>query len=334
MRALVVTSANEWAMADLPRPKAGADEVVISVVASGICGTDLHTLSGSNTTVKFPITPGHEFGGVVVTTGSNSSAFKTGDRVVVNPSRSCGNCNFCLRGKNNLCPKKGGYGAKYPGGFSNFVAVQEKSCSLIPESMSWKTALLVEPLACVLTGLAKLRNIEGKNVLIIGGGPIGALFAYALKNITSQITVAEPVEERRILISRLGIKNVIDPQQIPPQGKWDIVVDATGNSQVMQDSLRMVESGGTFLIMGVAKADDQILVSPQMINRWEISIVGSFSINGTFGDAVKVLSAAGNELEILVTDIFDLEVFEDALKAMRNKSAMKILVKCSDEFSI
>lgn len=331
MRALLVKSANDWAIADLPQPIAGEGEVVLSIVASGICGTDLHTLSGSNTAVKFPITPGHEFGGVVASVGNRSSIFKIGDRVVVNPSRTCENCKFCLNGRSNLCPSKGGYGTKYPGGFSNFVAVQEKSCVLIPESMSWKTALLAEPLACVLTGLTKLQDVAGKDVLIIGGGPIGALFAYALKNFTSQITVVEPVEERRTLISHLGIKLVMDPQDIPADHKWDVVIDATGNAHVMQDSLRLVESGGIFLIMGVAKPDDQILISPQMVNRWEFSIVGSFSINNTFEDAVELLSAAGDNLEILVTDIFELEVFEEALKAMRKKSAMKILVKCSEE---
>lgn len=331
MRALLVQSANDWVIADAPKPVAHEDEVVISVVASGICGTDLHTLSGSNTAVIFPIIPGHEFGGIVVSIGSGATTFAVGDRVVVNPSRTCENCKFCISEKSNLCPTKGGYGTKYPGGFSNFVAIQEKSCVLVPSSMSWKTALLAEPLACVLTGMVKLTDVKGKRVLVIGGGPIGGLFAYVLMKFTSDVTVIEPVKERRNLISRLGIRSVLDPKDLLANDKWDIVIDATGSAAVMQDSVKFVENGGIFLIMGVAKPDDQILISPQMLNRWEISIMGSFSINNTFAEAVQLLSTTDDDLEILVTDIYKLESFEEALQAMKRKSAMKILVTCSEE---
>ncbi len=331
MRALLVRSANEWEITEIPEPIAQLSEVVIAVAASGICGTDLHTLHGSNTSVKYPITPGHEFGGVVVSVGEEVSHLKIGDRVVVNPSRTCGTCKFCLNGKDNLCALKGGYGAKFPGGFSAFVAVQEFSCVRIPESLGWKIALLAEPMACVLTGIKKLGDCRKKSVLVIGGGPIGALMAYALRDIALSITVVEPVPARRALISRLGIPEVIDPQDLLIDRKWDIVIDATGSVQVMQDSLHLVESGGSFLIMGVAKPGEKISISPQLINRWEISILGSFSINGTFAEAVDLLTKSGEELGMLVTEVFNLNDFDKALIAMNDKSTMKILVSCSKE---
>lgn len=331
MRSLIVKSANDWIVTELPAPVAEEDEVVIAISASGICGTDIHTLRGTNTSVNYPITPGHEFGGVVVSFGKAIKKLKIGDRVVVNPSRTCGHCKFCLGNKNNLCPTKGGYGAKYPGGFREFVAIKEDSCALIPENMSWKTALLAEPMACVLTGLKKIPDCQFKNILVVGGGPIGALMAWALLQQSTNITVIEPVESRRILISQLGISHVLNPDQLPIDVKWDVVIDATGNSSVIQKSLELVESGGTFLIMGVTNPKDQITFSPQFINRWEITITGSFSINDTFQNAIDLLSKSNGSLELLITNVFDLNNFKLAIEAMSKQTTMKILVTCSGE---
>lgn len=333
MNALIVNSANNWSIEHVPKPIPEMNELLIKVVACGICGTDLHTIQGSNPTVNFPITPGHEFGGIVEMVGSASSKFKIGNRVVVNPARSCGQCEFCDSGRENLCPLKGGYGAKFPGGFEEFVCVLESSCELVSEHLGWKMALLAEPLACVLTGLKKLQNLENKDVLVVGGGPIGALFCYVLENMCGSVTLVEPVKERRDLISKvLSYVKVKENINLLHQ-KWDVVIEATGIAKVIEDSFNFVQSGGQFLIMGVTKPSDKVSFAPSVINRWEISILGSFSINDTFSDAIRILSKSSRNLDLFITDVITLDNFENALEKVKNKAEMKILIKCSEEFA-
>src|SRR4051794_19994251 len=115
MRALQLTAPDTWHIGEVPEPTPQDDEVVIEVAGCGMCGTDLHTIAGGNPLVRFPAIPGHEFGGTVVAVGANVDWLRSGDRVVVDPSRFCGHCEQCLAGRPNLCPEKGGYGSRYPG---------------------------------------------------------------------------------------------------------------------------------------------------------------------------------------------------------------------------
>jgi len=327
MRALQLTAPNEWHIGAVPEPTPAADDVVIDVAGCGICGTDLHTLSGGNVLVKFPAIPGHEFGGTITAVGEKVSWLQVGDRVVVDPSRSDEHCEFCLSGHPNLCPEKGGYGSRYSGGFAERAAVRATNCVKIPQDMPWEVALLAEPLACVLHGVERLGDAVGRDTVVFGAGPIGLLTAIVLRQKGTEVAIVERSELRRKIATKLGFALVVESRDALPQPSYTVVVDATGVPTAIEDAFNTVGRGGSMLFMGVAKQGSSISIDPYRVNWQELTIVGSMAINHNFGRAVELLARIGDEVRQLVTDEVPLEDFDLALEKMRSLGALKILIR-------
>ncbi len=327
MRALQLTAANEWHIGDMPEPTPVADEVVIDIVGCGICGTDMHTLAGGNVLVKFPAIPGHEFGGTVSAVGADVSWLQIGDRVVVDPSRSDDHCELCRSGRANLCPEKGGYGSRFPGGFAEKAAVRATNCVRIPDDMPWEVALLAEPLACVLHGVDRLGAAVGRDAVVFGAGPIGLLVALVLRQKGTDVAIVERSELRRGVAQKLGFEVVVDAASALPRTGYTLVVDATGVPAAIEDGFNTIGRGGSMLFMGVAKQGSSITIDPYRVNWQELTIVGSMAINHTFGRSVELLGRIGDQARQLVTHDVPLEDFGRALDLMRSQSALKILIR-------
>ena len=326
MRAVQLTGPEQWQVATVPEPTPGEDEVLLDVAGCGVCGTDLHAISGGNPLVRFPAIAGHEFGGVVVGVGARVDWLREGDRVVVDPSRFCEHCEMCLAGRPNLCPDKGGYGSRYPGGFAERVAVRATSCVPIPDDMPWQTALLAEPLACVLHGVDRLGPAVGRDAVVIGAGPIGLLVALVLRHEGTDVAIVERSEVRRGTAESLGFRTVVADPSALPRPDASVVVDATGVPAAIEQGFTMVGRGGTMLLMGVAKQGSSISVDPQRINWHELTIVGSMAVKHTFGRAVELLGRIGEQVRPLVTHEVALDDFGDALDLVRTQGALKVLV--------
>jgi NADPH2:quinone reductase len=326
MKAVVLSGPASWSIEEADEPVPGEHEVVLDVAACGLCGTDLHTLAGTNPTVRYPITPGHEFVGTVSAVGRSVDDLAVGDRVAVDPSRSCGVCELCLGGRANICRKKGGYGARYPGGFAQRVAVRRESCVRLPDGLGWRRAVLAEPLACVLHAAERIGPVAGKSALVLGGGTIGLLCATVLQASGATVTVSEPLATRRAIGERLGIPEVIGAIEPGTERRWDVVVDASGVARVIELGVGLVDRGGTLAIMGVADPDDRVQFSPHAVNWQELTIIGSTSINHTFAAAVDFLARTPADLGAIVTTVSALERFGDALDAVRGREALKVLV--------
>lgn len=327
MRALQLTAPGEWHIGEVPEPVPADDEIVIDVAGCGICGTDLHTLSGDNALVRFPAIPGHEFGGTVTAVGEKVSWLKVGARVAVDPSRSDEHCEFCLSGRPNLCPEKGGYGSRYPGGFAEKAAVRATNCIPIPDNMPWEVALLAEPLGCVLHGVDRLGDAVGRDAVVFGAGPIGLLCALVLRQKGADVAIVERSEMRRGVAQKLGFEEVVDAVGDLPRTGYPVVVDATGVPVAIEDGFNTVGRGGSMLFMGVAKKGSSITIDPYRVNWQELTIVGSMAINQTFGRSVALLGRIGNHVRELATHDVPLEDFGQALDLIRSQSALKILVR-------
>ena len=214
MKSVVVTEGGTWTLSESPAVRPVEGEVRLRVAGCGVCGTDLHTMAGDNPTVRVPMTPGHEFVGSVVEVGTGVRDLRVGDRVAVDPSRSCGSCRFCRGGHANVCPDKGGYGARYPGGFSTETTVLGSSCVVLPPELPWRTAVLAEPMACVLNGLSKIDRLDGRSVLVMGAGTIGTLCAHLLARGGATTVVSEPHDRRRQLVADVADVATVRPEEL------------------------------------------------------------------------------------------------------------------------
>ncbi|WP_270886079.1 alcohol dehydrogenase catalytic domain-containing protein [Pedococcus sp. 5OH_020] len=327
MRALQLNAPDQWTIGEVPEPRPAPGEVLIDVVGCGVCGTDLHTLAGGNPLVRLPAIPGHEFGGTVAAVGARVDWLNVGERVVVDPSISCDHCARCFEGRPNLCPDKGGYGSRYPGGFAQKTAVRATSCVKIPDEMPWEVALLAEPLSCVLHGIDRLGTATGEDAVVLGAGPIGLLTALVLRHVGTEVAVVERSDVRRAVADKLGFDTVVSSVGELARPDTAVVVDATGVPAAIEDGFNTLRRGGSMLLMGVAKQGSRVSLDPHRINWHELTIVGSTAVNSTFGRAVDLLARMGDQTEPLVTHSVPLEEFGQALDLVRSQGALKVLVR-------
>lgn len=304
------------------------------MVACGVCGTDVHILSGEFP-VRYPCTPGHESYGVVDEVGAEVAGVKVGDMVAIDPAVACNSCYFCAQNKQNHCENWNAIGGSLPGAYAEYVAVPQGN--LFPASFSDPgVGVLVEPLACVIYGHERARLAIGDSVLIFGAGPIGLLhLQLSLRAGASVADVVDLNPERLELARSLGARACVSGRtekladvlrEREPRG-YDLVIDATGSTRALQSAIPLVKNSGKLLIFGVCPEGKKIEISPFDVYRRDLSILGSFSIRRTFLAALRMIEGGHLELDALVGERYRLEDLPRALDSMaKGKVNKKLLV--------
>ena len=302
---------------------------MVKVEACGICGTDIHVLRGEFAPTRYPIVPGHEFCGEVVAIGSDARNLKVGDFVAVDPSLFCGRCRQCRAGRFNLCEYWNAIGVGSANGASaEFVAVPSANAFPLPPDLPRHWGALVEPLSCAVHGLDMVDVKVAEDYLIYGAGTMGLLLAQLAKDAgASRVEMVERNPKRHDLAKRLAADRiVVSADELErPQG-WDVVIDATGVVPAIEDGIRRVARGGTFLMFGVANTDATATFSPFRIYNDEIKIVGSMAVLHSFERALSLLGKGVIDCQAMITNRFKLDEYQTAIDTFLAGSGLKVQV--------
>lgn len=344
MEAMFFKGVNKFELGIAPQPKIkNKDDVLIEVKLAGICGTDLHIYHGNHPATKDVIL-GHEYTGEVKETGTDVRHVKVGDKVVVAPNISCEICYNCKNGMPNQCPDLDTgttLGIFADGGFTKYNVAPSRAVYKLPPDMDFKKAAITEPLSCVMNSLRKTNIRLEDHVLILGAGPIGALFADLVGQQAAHMMVAE-VEEERIKHVKKFTDKVFNPKEVnladvvleeTDGRKADVVIDATG--VLLPEAMNCVKNGGKITLFGM---NDKFTceVKPYDIVRHEINIIGTYIDQMTVDAAIEALYHNKVDVDHYVTKILPLKKIFDGFKLLgidpeTNKTtprtAMKILIK-------
>lgn len=241
MRALVYTAPLTLELRDEPEPQPSAHEVVVRVAAAGICGSELEGFRSQSPFRVPPLIMGHEIAGV---------RDDTGEPVAVNPLVSCGHCDLCLRGRQNICRGRALVGVQRAGGFAERVAVPERCLYPIPPGLSLERAALAEPLANAVHALRLCQEADPQpeRIGIIGAGMLGlAVGIVARVHGVPRVTICDLSTERLETARRAGL----DAAEGPLAGEFDAVFDAVGSEATRRDSLARLRPGGTAVWIGL-----------------------------------------------------------------------------------
>lgn len=328
MRALRYTGLGQAEVAEVPDPRPAETEVLVQVEAAGICHTDLDILHG-NYAATFPVTPGHEFAGTVIGTGQEVDRAWLGRRVAVDPLRSCGACRPCLHGRTNLCEHLRAYGAEIDGGLATHAAVEVSQLVDVGD-LAADLAAMAEPLACAVNAARRSAITASDDVLVVGAGPIGLLILTAFGSRGASLSVAEPQDRRRDHAAGFGAAasypSINAALQARAGAGFDVVVDVTGVPAVAQAGLGAVRRGGRLVLFGVCPPESTMTLDPHRVYADEITVLGSFSLNGTLADAVELLRTTRVPVRELVTHRIGLEELPAALSLVGTPDALKIQV--------
>jgi len=338
MKALWYNAPRDFVIKEVPIPECGPDDVLLKVAACGVCGTDAHIHEGEFIS-RFPLIPGHEAVGKIVKVGSNVKDFAVGDRCVADVGVTCGHCFYCRRGNTLLCENFNSRGVTLPGGFAEYIVYQSNKVYKI-HNLSDEEATLLEPAACALHGLDKLRPPVGCEVLMLGAGPTGLILAQLLKlNGAAKVVLAANKGTKMDLARKLDAADVyIDLDRKDPGAQWeqikkdypygfDVVVEATGVEKLANDAINYVRRGGTLMIYGVYENKALVHWPPSKIFGDEITIIGSFSQTYCFPRAVAYLDSGKINVKGMVTDVFKLDDYQGALDKMNSRQCLKIAIK-------
>lgn len=329
MKAVVIEEPGHLDVKQIEDPTPGSGEAVIKVEACGICGTDIHVLHGEFAPTRYPIVPGHEFCGEVVAIARDVRNVKTGDFVAVDPSLFCGKCRQCRLGRFNLCENWNAIGVgSANGACAEFVAVPAANAFRLPPDMPRHCGALVEPLSCAVHGLDQVDLQVAGDYLIYGAGTMGLLLAQLAKDSgASQVDMVERNPQRHALAKRLAADRVaVSASELDRPEGWDVVIDATGVVPAIEDGLRRVARGGTFLMFGVANADATASFSPFRVYNDEIKIIGSMAVLHSFERALTMLAKGVIDSEAMITNRFRLDEYQGAIDTFLAGNGLKIQV--------
>jgi len=327
MRALSVIGPHQIELVEKPIPPIGDDEALVRTAAATICHTDHYILSGNHPFATYPVTPGHEFSGVVEAVGAKVTHLKPGARVAVQTLIPCGHCRFCWRGEINLCDNLLELGSLRPGGYEEYVVAPAYALHPIADHFSLEEAAMTEPSANAhaVVRMADIRT--GDTVVVIGPGPIGLLvMQYALlKNPDRVILVGLPGDARRLEIGQqLGATDIVALPTDEAISKVHELTDGRGADRVLQcagavDATRLALAvagmGSIVAVEGVTGTMGTIPLAPDDLINKQITVRG---VRGwtvpDFAAALQINQSGRINLKALLTHRFTLDQYAAAFE--------------------
>lgn len=301
MKALYYPAWDQLEIRDMPDPVARSGEVLLRVLAAGICGSELHGFVTHAARRTPPMIMGHEFCGEILALGEGVEGYRVGDRVVVNSAVACGTCEYCQDAQVNLCRNGGVFGAKRPGGFAERVAVPVSTLMPMPAGITPLQASLAEPLANGIHALGLTRQRFPEAFVIFGAGTIG-LFTLQVAKASGalSILVVDVSDARLSVAERLGASAVVNARTADPltvvrdrtRGRGaDVVVDAVGATETRRAAITAARPGGEVVWLGLH--DDPTDLSGFDVVLREKYIYGSFAVTARDLRTALALFAAG-----------------------------------------
>lgn len=339
MGAVVMTEDGALNYEEVPVPVIGDSEVLIDVMYSGVCGTDLHIIKREFPAMTSGIM-GHEFWGHVCAVGSDVKDLVVGQAVAVDPNEFCSTCRYCRSGRTNHCVRcqlHTAIGIRRNGGWSKYCVVPAFCAVPISSSLANPAGVIVEPMSCIVNGYDRMQQpAADANVLVLGAGIIGLLWLSLLHHRGHRrLTISEPKEGRRIIaegLSLCGVR-VVSPREAKaacpnPEG-YDMILDCSGVPSAIEAAFSWLAPGATFLQFGCCPKGSSVTVDPHEIFAKELRIVGSkidkFSMTKAAQVTEDMVPSYLNDLSRLGIEIFLPSQHQEALAKLEEGRISKAI---------
>lgn len=325
---------------EIPVPK--DDEVLVKLEYVGVCGSDLHyyeTGAIGAYVVDPPFVLGHEPGGTVVEVGKNVTHLKVGDRVALEPGKTCGHCEFCKTGRYNLCPDVVFFATPpVDGVFQEYVAHEADLCFKLPDQVSTLEGALIEPLAVGFHAAMQGDAKAGQTAVVMGAGCIGLVTMMALKSMgVSKVYMVDIMEKRLEKAMELGADGVINGQKADvvaevlklTDGKGcDLAIETAGTEITTRQAIHMTKKGATIVLVGYSKTGEVTVPMSLALDK-ELTFKTVFRYRHIYPMAIDAVAAGKINLKGIVTNEFSLDEIQKAMDYSVNNKAdiVKAVIK-------
>ena len=346
MKVAVMEGIGKMGYTQRPIPNPKDDEVLVKLEYVGICGSDMHyyeTGAIGDYVVEPPFVLGHEPGGTVVEVGRNVKHLKVGDRVALEPGKTCGHCEFCREGKYNLCPDVVFFATPpVDGVFQEYVAHEADLCFKLPDNVSTLEGALIEPLAVGFHAANQGGAHAGQTAVVMGEGCIGLVSMMALKaEGVSRVYVVDVMQKRLDKALELGADGIINGKDenaveavcaLTGGRGCDLVIETAGTEITTRQAVHMTKKGATIVLVGYSKTGEMTLPMSLALDK-ELTFKTVFRYRHIYPMAIDAVAAGRVNLKGIVTDIFDFDDIQNAMdKSVADKAnIVKAVVKIAEE---
>lgn len=321
---------------EIPNPRSG--ELLIKVMACGVCGTDVHIFAGEEGAAPTPAGTvlGHEFSGTVAQVGLDVTDFRVGDRVCVDPNKLCGSCQWCKEGIGHFCEHMVGIGTTVNGGFSQYCAVPASQAYKIADTTSFEMAAMTEPLACCVHGMDMCGVQPGDTVAIIGGGMIGMLMLQLARiSGAAKVILIEPVANKREKAYALGAHLCIDPLSEDVEevlltnqiGRISAVIECVGKIQTIQQAIAIAGKKSVVMMFGLTAPEEELTVRPFELFKKEIVLKASYINPYTQGRALALIDSGRVDVSSVVAKYAALDDLPKILADPASRAKGKVIIR-------
>lgn len=341
-KAVFMQGTNNMVFEDVPMPEISDKDVLVKVDSVGICGSDVHYYQHGRIgdfIVEGDFILGHECAGEVVEVGSKVKNLAIGDRVALEPGKTCGKCEFCKEGKYNLCPDVEFFATPpYHGVFTNYVAHPEDMCFKLPENVSNVEGALVEPLAVGLHAANQGGVKLGDTVVIFGSGCIGLVTLLSCKaKGASNIIVVDVMDKRLNTAKKLGATSVINAKDTDvinrieelTEGKGaNVVIDTAGAEITVKQTVDVVKRGGKIVLVGMTPKDEVEFNFMKLMGK-EGEVKTIFRYRNLYPVAINAIASGAINVKDIVSHEFDFENTKEAFDFVVNNASdvVKAVIK-------
>ena len=343
MKAAVLEGLEKMVLKEVSTPPIKEGEMLVKIRSCAVCGSDIRIYHQGNPRVKPPQIIGHEIAGEVVEVGERIENFKVGDRVALGADVPCGICKLCKNGLGNNCPINYAIGYQFPGGFAEYIHINETTVKYgplhkIPENLSFDEASLAEPLACSLNGYELVNLKVGDTVVIIGAGPIGLMLVELARNIgAGRIILSQRSKERLKIARKFSAdtfissleENFVERVMEETKGEGaDVVMVACANPSAQEEALEIVgHRGRVNFFGGLAPGSRKIKIDSNLIHYKECFVLGSHgSVPRHHKIALELLSRGAVKGKDFITHHFSLDKIKEAFRVAEGHQGLKVIV--------
>lgn len=334
MKVAVMNGIGQMGFEERDIPTAKDDEVLVQLDYVGVCGSDLHyyeTGAIGDYVVEPPFVLGHEPGGVVVEVGKNVKHLKIGDRVALEPGKTCGQCEFCKTGRYNLCPDVIFFATPpVDGVFQEYVAHEANLCFKLPDNVSTLEGALIEPLAVGFHAAMQGEAHAGQVAVVTGAGCIGLVTMMALKAVgVSKVYVTDIMQKRLDKALELGADGVINSKDTDAVAKimeltdgkgCDLAIETAGTEITTRQCIDMVKKGANVVLVGYSKTGEMTLPMSLVLDK-ELTFKTVFRYRHIYPMAIDAVANGKVNLKGIVTNVFDLDDIQKAMDYSVNNKA-------------
>lgn len=346
MKVAVMTGIGRMGFETRDIPQAGPGEVLIKLEYVGICGSDLHyyqTGEIAGKKVETPFVLGHEPGGVVVELGEGVTHLKVGDRVALEPGKTCGVCEYCRSGRYNLCPDVIFFATPpVQGVFQEYVAHEAKLCFKLPDNVSTMEGALVEPLAIGFYAATTGEAHIGQTAVVTGAGCIGLVSLMAMKAMgVTRIIVTDVLDNRLEKAKEIGAFATINAatqdvvaevMRLTGGAGCDLVIETSGNEKSAGQAVEMCKKGSNIVLVGYSGNNYMNLPISLALDK-EVTFKTIFRYRHIYPMAIEALASGKVDLKPIITNVFPMDDIQNAMdQSLTNKqNIVKSVVKIQQD---